>query len=193
MYMYICQVYNCKYFFAKAVFFCYKCVEKILWTRLFIRATAWENVHQNPLVIPILMHFALKPLSNSNASNHLFCERKKKKNVHYLHKAASAVSCIKPIASQWKVTLHGVEIQQYIAEYTVTNFRHYPIRCHVTYIYASALSALECVFIVCMKKLCILGYPNHTQWRFWSEWVNVQAVLNLIWGYIFWHCCSYIC
>ena len=34
------------------------------------------------------------------------------------------------------------------------------------------------VFIVCMKKFCILSYPKCTQWRFWSDCVNVQSDLN---------------
>ena len=32
--------------------------------------------------------------------------------------------------------------------------------------------------IICLKKLCILGYPKYTQWRFWSDWGNAQADLN---------------
>ena len=54
-----------------------------------------------------------------------------------------------------------------------------------------------------MKKLCITGYPNCTQRRFWSACANAQADLNLRWVHIFedtffnataqlvlgWHCC----
>ena len=35
------------------------------------------------------------------------------------------------------------------------------------------------VFVVRMKKRCILGYSKRAQWRFWSDWANVQADLNL--------------
>ena len=34
------------------------------------------------------------------------------------------------------------------------------------------------VSIVCMKKLCILGYPKCAHWRFWSDCTNAQADLN---------------
>ena len=37
------------------------------------------------------------------------------------------------------------------------------------------------VFIVCMNKVCILGYPKCAQWRFWSHCTNVQAYLNFSW------------
>ena len=37
---------------------------------------------------------------------------------------------------------------------------------------ASALS-------VRMKKLCILGYPKCAKWRFWPDFTNAQADLNL--------------
>ena len=51
------------------------------------------------------------------------------------------------------------------------------------------------VFIVSMKKLCILGYPKYAHWRFWSDYMDAQADLNLnahVWRYIFWRCGSYI-
>ena len=38
--------------------------------------------------------------------------------------------------------------------------------------------------IVHMKKLCIFGYPKCTQWRFWSDCMNVQVDLNLRWAHI---------
>ena len=58
--------------------------------------------------------------------------------MYYLHKTTSAVSCVKPNASQWEATLRDdVGFATYIAEYTVANFWRYPIRRRVTY--ASAL------------------------------------------------------
>ena len=33
--------------------------------------------------------------------------------------------------------------------------------------------------VVRMKKFCILGYPKCVQWRFWSDYANAQADLNL--------------
>ena len=38
------------------------------------------------------------------------------------------------------------------------------------------------VFIVQMKKFCILGYPKCAQWRFWSDCLNAHADLNLCWA-----------
>ena len=35
------------------------------------------------------------------------------------------------------------------------------------------------VFVICTKKLCILGYPKCAQWRFWSDCANAQAHLKL--------------
>ena len=46
------------------------------------------------------------------------------------------------------------------------------------------LHSLIRVFVVHMKKLCIPDNPKCTQWRFWSDYVNVQADLNLCWAYI---------
>ena len=40
------------------------------------------------------------------------------------------------------------------------------------------------VFVVLMKKLCILGHPKCAQGRFWSDWANAQANLNLRWTHI---------
>ena len=40
------------------------------------------------------------------------------------------------------------------------------------------------VYIVHMKKLCTLGYPKCTQWRFWSDCTNAQADLNLHWAHM---------
>ena len=31
---------------------------------------------------------------------------------------------------------------------------------------------------VCMKKICILGYPEYAQWKFRSDFVNAQADLK---------------
>ena len=54
--------------------------------------------------------------------------------MYYLHKATSAVSCVKPNASQREVTLHDdVGFPTEIAEYTVANFLRYPIRRRITY------------------------------------------------------------
>ena len=38
------------------------------------------------------------------------------------------------------------------------------------------------VFVVRMKKLCLLGYPKCAQWRFWSDCANAQSDLNLRWA-----------
>ena len=47
------------------------------------------------------------------------------------------------------------------------------------------------VFIVRMKKFCILGYHKYYQWRFWSDCAN----LNLRWAHarrhVFWRCSTY--
>ena len=40
------------------------------------------------------------------------------------------------------------------------------------------------VFVVCTKKLCILGYPKCAQWKFWSDCVKMQANLNLCWAHM---------
>ena len=40
------------------------------------------------------------------------------------------------------------------------------------------------VFIVRMKKLCILSYLKCAQCRFWSDCANVQADLNLRWSHL---------
>ena len=40
------------------------------------------------------------------------------------------------------------------------------------------------VFVVRMKKLCILAYPKCGQWRFWSDCANAQADLNLRWPHM---------
>ena len=34
------------------------------------------------------------------------------------------------------------------------------------------------VYMVRMKKLCISGYQNWPQWRFWANCANAQADLN---------------
>ena len=43
------------------------------------------------------------------------------------------------------------------------------------------LCSLIWVFFVHMKKRCFLGYTKCAQWRFWSDYANVQAELNLGW------------
>ena len=44
--------------------------------------------------------------------------------------------------------------------------------------------SLTRVFVGCMKKLCILGYPKCAQCRFLSDSANAQADLNLRWVHI---------
>ena len=64
---------------------------------------------------------------------HFFCLK-----TFFLLKTASAMSCVKPNTNQWKATLYDdVGFRQYIVEFTVEFFSHYPIRRRVTY--ASAL------------------------------------------------------
>ena len=46
------------------------------------------------------------------------------------------------------------------------------------------IRAVWSVFVICLKKLCILGYLNHAQWRFWSDCANAQADLNLLWAHM---------
>ena len=58
--------------------------------------------------------------------------------MYYLHKATSAVSGVKQmLANEKRRYVMTLDFRQYIAEYTVANFWHYPIRRRVTY--ASAL------------------------------------------------------
>ena len=45
----------------------------------------------------------------------------------------------------------------------------------------SKICAVWSVIIVGMKNICILGYPKCSQWRFWSDYVNVLTDLNLGW------------
>ena len=40
------------------------------------------------------------------------------------------------------------------------------------------------VFVVHMKKLCILSYPKCAQWKFWLYCANAQVVLNLRWAHM---------
>ena len=47
------------------------------------------------------------------------------------------------------------------------------------------LCSLTRVFVVHMKKFCILGRPKWPQWWFWSDYSNVQADLNLCWVHMF--------
>ena len=44
--------------------------------------------------------------------------------------------------------------------------------------------AVWAVFIVCMKKLCILGYQKCDQWRFWPDCVTTQDDLKFCWGHM---------
>ena len=41
------------------------------------------------------------------------------------------------------------------------------------------------IYIICMKKHCILGFPKVIRWGVWSDCANVLADLNLCWGYMF--------
>ena len=40
------------------------------------------------------------------------------------------------------------------------------------------------VFVVRLRKLCILDYPKCTEWRFWSDCANAQAGPKLHWEHI---------
>ena len=42
-------------------------------------------------------------------------------------------------------------------------------------------SNLTGVFVVRMKRLCILRYRKYVLWRFWSDCANARADLNLCW------------
>ena len=53
------------------------------------------------------------------------------------------------------------------------------------------------VFVICMKKLCMLGYPKYAQPRFRSDCANAQSDLNLGWAhmsrmYVFLHYGSFV-
>ena len=37
------------------------------------------------------------------------------------------------------------------------------------------------VFTVRMKKAWVLSYPWSAQWRLWSDWMDAQADLSLLW------------
>ena len=50
--------------------------------------------------------------------------------------------------------------------------------------------AVWSVFVVHMKKLCILGYPKCAQWRFWSDCANAQADPTLCWAHMSEGTCS---
>ena len=45
------------------------------------------------------------------------------------------------------------------------------------------IRAVWSVFVVRMKKLCILGFPKCGQWIFWSNCANAQFDLNLLWAH----------
>ena len=47
------------------------------------------------------------------------------------------------------------------------------------------ICAVWSVFIVCMKKLYILGCPKYALGRFRSDSANAESALNLLWA----HCC----
>ena len=40
------------------------------------------------------------------------------------------------------------------------------------------------VVVACIKKLCILSYLKRTQWRFWWDFMNAKADLNLCWAHM---------
>ena len=46
------------------------------------------------------------------------------------------------------------------------------------------IRSLFSVFVIHIKKVCILGYPKCAQWRFWSDCANEQADLNLCWAHM---------
>ena len=87
-------------------------------------------------VIPILMHFFI-----------LFSVEK----MNYLHKATSAVSCVKPNECQWEATLRDdVGFQTVYCRIHCRKFWRYPIRRRVTY--ASALNFLLYFMHVCKRS-----------------------------------------
>ena len=55
------------------------------------------------------------------------------------------------------------------------------------------MRSLNKVFVVRLKKHCILDYPKCAQWRFWTICANIQADLNLSWAHmsegVSWRCC----
>ena len=60
--------------------------------------------------------------------------------MYYLHKMTSAVSCVKPNASQWEATLRDRRIYR-------RKFLRYPIRRRITY--ASALEfCYKCIYFL---------------------------------------------
>ena len=64
--------------------------------------------------------------------------------MYYLHKSTSAVSCVKPNASQWEATLRDdVRFPTVYRRLYRRKFWRYPIRRRVTY-----ASALEYSFIM---------------------------------------------
>ena len=46
------------------------------------------------------------------------------------------------------------------------------------------LHSLIRVFVICMKKHCVLSYPLRALRRFWSDWADGQADLSLRWAHI---------
>ena len=46
------------------------------------------------------------------------------------------------------------------------------------------IRAVWSVFVICMKKICILCYPKCDQWRFWSDCAFAQSDLNLHWSHM---------
>ena len=46
------------------------------------------------------------------------------------------------------------------------------------------LHSLVSVFVVRMEKLCILGYPNYTKPRFWSDCAHAQVDIILRWAHM---------
>ena len=60
-------------------------------------------------------------------------------------------------------------------------FRHGPSEDKSTCTSAQSYPEVLSVFAVRMKKHWILCYQKCAQWRFWSDWANVQSDLNLHW------------
>ena len=40
------------------------------------------------------------------------------------------------------------------------------------------------MFVVRIRKLCVIDFPKCARWRFWSYCLNTQADLNLCWAHI---------
>ena len=62
------------------------------------------------------------------------------------------------------------------------NVRKHSDMCDQRRLISLRIRAVWSVFVVRMKKLCILGYTKCTKSRFWADFANVQAGLNLCWA-----------